>query len=507
MKRVIFFGCLIASLLILISSCIIEKKEISPVECLMLTSPTGVQATKGEYDDKIVLLWDKVSYAESYRIYRSTSIDSGFVKVKSTEKTYFEDNNVNPSIIYYYKVKAFSSEFGLTPFSGISYGYVSGGFTPPQNLTASKAVYGDKIELSWDPVDDADYYIILRSRSPESGYITLDTTEANSYSDYVPTTGSYFYRIRVYSNQFGHGIISEYVFGCRHESLMLLDSWDQGGAGDGTLVGTDIKVDGSGNIYLLERSENRVQKFDSDGNYIIHWGTGPAAGDGEFNDPRSIAVDNFGYVYISDYYNSRIQKFDSDGTFISKFGSDGTGPNQFHYPQGIDVDDNGDIYVSDGNSFQIFDSGFNNIEYFDKNHSLTCEDTGYLGNSDFICVDIQGNIILSDQECLYARILDQDLNETAKFGGGNSSSRPGDCDFNGSPLGVTVNDDGCIYITDMNSSKIHKADRFGNCLQVFDLSTYLSQPHGIYLFQNQYLFITGFEEGALKTKIVKFLIN
>ena len=43
-------------------------------------------------------------------------------------------------------------------------------------------------------------------------------------------------------------------------------------------------------------------------------------------------------MYVADSYNHRIQKFDSDGNFITKWGSKGTGDGEFNTPHGISVD-------------------------------------------------------------------------------------------------------------------------------------------------------------------------
>ena len=41
------------------------------------------------------------------------------------------------------------------------------------------------------------------------------------------------------------------------------------------------------------------------------------SGDGQFFYPFGIAVDMTGNVYVADSHNNRIQKFDADGTFLS----------------------------------------------------------------------------------------------------------------------------------------------------------------------------------------------
>ena len=79
--------------------------------------------------------------------------------------------------------------------------------------------------------------------------------------------------------------------------------------------------------------------------------------DGQFNGPHGVAVDSSGNVYVTDSGNSRIQKFDSNGTFITKWGSTGSADGQFDNPYGVAVDSSsGNVYVVDsGNSrIQVF---------------------------------------------------------------------------------------------------------------------------------------------------------
>ena len=61
---------------------------------------------------------------------------------------------------------------------------------------------------------------------------------------------------------------------------------------------------------------------------MTQWGT-VGTGDGNFTSPSGVAVDSTGDVYVADSGNSRIQKFTPTGTFITKWGSLGTGDGQF----------------------------------------------------------------------------------------------------------------------------------------------------------------------------------
>jgi DNA-binding beta-propeller fold protein YncE len=73
-----------------------------------------------------------------------------------------------------------------------------------------------------------------------------------------------------------------------------------------------VAVDGLGNVYVVECGVGfgnaRVQKFSSEGVLIAKWGR-EGRGDGEFSGPGGVAVDGSGNVYVADSQNNRIQKF------------------------------------------------------------------------------------------------------------------------------------------------------------------------------------------------------
>ena len=123
----------------------------------------------------------------------------------------------------------------------------------------------------------------------------------------------------------------------------------------------------SGNVYVADTYNHRIQKFDSSGNFLLKWGSPRiingihlgSAGDGQFNNPYGVAVDDSGNVYVSDSSNQRVQKFDSSGNFITKWGSFGTEDGQLKLPNGVAVDNSGNVYVTDmkNNRVQKFTSG------------------------------------------------------------------------------------------------------------------------------------------------------
>ena len=129
--------------------------------------------------------------------------------------------------------------------------------------------------------------------------------------------------------------------------------WGSGGSGDGELsFPLEVEVDSSGNVYVTDNGNNRVEKFAADGTFVTTWGT-TGSGDGELSFPLEVEVDSSGNVYVTDNGNNRVEKFASDGTFLTKWGTFGSDDGQFDFPVGIAADDSGNVYVTDRNNHRI----------------------------------------------------------------------------------------------------------------------------------------------------------
>jgi sugar lactone lactonase YvrE len=82
---------------------------------------------------------------------------------------------------------------------------------------------------------------------------------------------------------------------------------------------TDVAWDSKGNIYITDGYINsRVAKYDSHGDWVKSWGSKGTA-PGQFNLPHAIAIDRNDNIYVGDRSNRRIQVFDTDGKFLRMF--------------------------------------------------------------------------------------------------------------------------------------------------------------------------------------------
>ncbi|MBX3289418.1 MAG: VCBS repeat-containing protein [Acidobacteria bacterium] len=127
-----------------------------------LTAPTGVQASDGDYADKIGVHWDTVRDAAVYRVYRNTVNDPATaVDVGTSPRNYLFDASGQQDTLYFYWVRAerpgTASPLSEPAQGRIAVGQVSPGTFPPLEpplespenpVTAAKASLGKA--LFWD---------------------------------------------------------------------------------------------------------------------------------------------------------------------------------------------------------------------------------------------------------------------------------------------------------------------------------------------------------------------
>lgn len=83
----------------------------------------------------------------------------------------------------------------------------------------------------------------------------------------------------------------------------------------------DIALDSAGNLYVAQghgSGEPRVLKFSPDGEFITQWGE-RGYGEGQFWVAHSIDIDSNDVIYVADRENMRINRFDTEGNFLGEW--------------------------------------------------------------------------------------------------------------------------------------------------------------------------------------------
>ncbi|HNO35915.1 MAG TPA: 6-bladed beta-propeller, partial [Nitrospira sp.] len=228
---------------------------------------------------------------------------------------------------------------------------------------------------------------------------------------------------------------------------------------------TGIACDAKGDVYVVDTNNHRVQKFDGKlGGYLMKFGS-RGNGEGQFNAPWGIAIDRVrGYIYVVDSANFRVQKFDMSGEFIMSWGSFGNGDGQFYFPRGIAVDQaDGTVYVVDMGNHRIqkFDTSTNVLPQLltkwggssEAGHASSplAQEAGQLRSPWGIAVDGQGDVYVTDTGNHRLEKFDREGNFIAQWGGFGG----GDGQFN-FPYGIVVDPRGSVFAVDSGNTRVQQ---------------------------------------------------
>jgi sugar lactone lactonase YvrE len=248
----------------------------------------------------------------------------------------------------------------------------------------------------------------------------------------------------------------------------------QGGLGGEFNSPSSVATDATGNVYVADTFNERVEKFDASGAFLLAWGkdvggagvglcttaascqagsTGGQGGEFAVNGPDGVATDATGNVYVTEFYGNRIQKFTSSGGFVRAWGknvggvgvgvctvaaacqagsSGGLGGELFG-PEGVATDAAGNVYVADSvnRRIQKFDASGAFLRAWGK-------DVGGAGVG--LCT----------------------------VAGSCHAGNPGGLgDEFSNPFGVGTDTAGAVYVTDANLFRVQKFDTSGAFLRAW----------------------------------------
>ena len=240
----------------------------------------------------------------------------------------------------------------------------------------------------------------------------------------------------------------------------------------------------TGNIYIADTNNHRVQVFSSNGDYLFMFSE-------RMNKPFSISISQ-NNVFVTQFLCHCINMYELEGKLIKSVGTEGNGEAQFMFPRGLDVSDrNNNIYVCDYDNHRIqilteelkYHSmlGINVLRYpsdvkvtrdrvlvlagndpcmfvFNSDHVLTnrliSKGHGkHTNNPRCFDIDREYNIIMSDylNHCVY--VFNQEGEQIHKFG----KEGQGIGEFYG-PCGIALDNTGRIIVV---------CGKDTNCLQFF----------------------------------------
>jgi serine/threonine protein kinase, bacterial len=316
-------------------------------------------------------------------------------------------------------------------------------------------------------------------------------------------------------------------------------SGQSGFSGDGGLatkasfrIPAGLAFDPEGNLYIADRENHRIRKIDTKGYISTFAGIGEAGFSGDegpavkakLNLPSGVVADKKGNLYISDRSNDRIRVVDKKGVIRTYAGSGVAGfqgdagpalKAQLDKPFGITLDEAKNLYIADRNNNRVRkvspegiittvagDGGF----FFmgDNGPAYRASIAAPTG----VAVDTKGNLYIADRNNNRIRVVDS-------MGMIRTVAGTGQQDYNGEsevaretnlylPFGLTVDSNDNLLVIDRSHYRIRRIDPksgqvetvAGNGIKLFAgdggpaTGATLSFPHGMSVDKKDNLFFS-----------------
>ncbi len=244
-----------------------------------------------------------------------------------------------------------------------------------------------------------------------------------------------------------------------------------------------LAVDAAGNVYVLDKADNRVRRIGAAGTISTYAGTGVPGYSGDrgkataarIHSAEAIAVDSLGNLYIADTGNSRVRRVTLDGIVntIAGTGSQGSsgdgGPATAAKldPIALTLDTKGNLYISDLAGFRIRKvdtagiittiAGNGTPGYSGDNGPALSAQLGLVTD---VAVDAAGNVYLADLTNERVRKVDAAGMITTIAGSGNYGTIGDGVPATSAVLlpDALAIDGSTLYLADLNRDVIRRVD-------------------------------------------------
>jgi sugar lactone lactonase YvrE len=281
-----------------------------------------------------------------------------------------------------------------------------------------------------------------------------------------------------------------------------------------------VTTDASGNAWVADRDNNRIEEFSPKGEFVLAFGkevnktrtegggseaeknlctaasgnvcqAGKAgSANGQLKEPLNIAFTAGGNLWVTDSGNDRIQEFNQKGEYLAKFGSEGTGQGQFVEPWGIAISSAGNIWVSDARYYRVEE--FNSSGGFIREEHGASQ--GGTGNGEFkspkgIAIDPNGDVWVVDSSSDRVQVLSVNGEYLNKFG----SEGSGEGQLK-EPNGIAIKPSGDLLVVERENNRVQEFTPGGEYVTQYGTpgsgKEQLSEPRGIAIGNNGAEYVT-----------------
>ena len=252
-----------------------------------------------------------------------------------------------------------------------------------------------------------------------------------------------------------------------------------------------ISVDPNGSIYVADTGNDRLQKFDADGNFVIENG-GFGFDEEQFNEPRDLCATVGLDIYVADSQNRRLQRFDRYLNYLSTFVPN---PNldeslQFGIVSGMDISSSGDMYLADVENDRIL-----KIDAFER-PERSFGDIGYgrgrLRTPASLAVDGKSTVFVCDAGNDRVAIYDIFGEFQGSLGEGTLRD----------PQGIDLDTHGNVFVADTGNNRIVAFHPAGQIILTFgspgDGYGSFRSPHDVVVDRSGILYVLDTGNGRIQ---------
>ena len=207
----------------------------------------------------------------------------------------------------------------------------------------------------------------------------------------------------------------------------------------------------TGNIFVLDYSNNRVQEFNSEGGSIATFGS-TGSEPGEMKNPKGIGVGPGGKVFVVDTANERVEEWapKSPGeppAFSTSFGGPNTIEGSFKSPEAVAIDTKGNIFVADSGHDRILE--FNEKHEYQRTFGFEGSENGQFKGIEGVATNAAGDVYATD----HGNDRVQEFGPNGEFirAFGSFGTGAGQLD---EPTGIAVDQNGNVWVRNNNGGSL-----------------------------------------------------
>lgn len=167
------------------------------------SKPAKPKVSVSVTSNSVTLSWKKAKGAKKYQIYRSTSKNGTYKKIKTTKKLSYKNTGLKKGKMNFYKVRSVSGK-KKSKFRKVA-------ATPMTTPTCTSSSLMSMNKVRTNSILGATGYNVYRSTSKNSGYKYLGSTTSLYFNDKSAKIGvTYYYKMRAYKIGSGYKTYSSY---------------------------------------------------------------------------------------------------------------------------------------------------------------------------------------------------------------------------------------------------------------------------------------------------------